>query len=282
MRDDPDDRPGAPAGSVGTQPLDHAITREDFERALRRVGLSVETVRDDVMQLAAQVVALTDALTRRLDAAPADSPAPPAPPSPSAEPLDAEVDRHTPASLEQVRRNDEGSMARLLLGAAEDKYAATPRGPDCLALLPVCQARCCGFHFALSTQDLDEGVIRWDYGKPYLVRQRPDDNRCVHSHPTEHRCTVYEHRPRPCRRYDCRDDPRIWADFERRILAGGDAAMTGRAAPTPGEPVSLADRVQARQLALAMETFSLNTDEAARGRLEAQARRELLPPRGDR
>jgi hypothetical protein len=30
---------------------------------------------------------------------------------------------------------------------------------------------------------------------------------------------VYEHRPAICRTYDCRKDPRIWIDFEKRIPA---------------------------------------------------------------
>jgi hypothetical protein len=31
------------------------------------------------------------------------------------------------------------------------------------------------------------------------------------------RCTVYDARPVPCRGFDCREDKRIWRDFEGRV-----------------------------------------------------------------
>jgi hypothetical protein len=31
------------------------------------------------------------------------------------------------------------------------------------------------------------------------------------------RCTVYDARPIPCRGFDCREDRRIWLDFEGRV-----------------------------------------------------------------
>jgi hypothetical protein len=29
---------------------------------------------------------------------------------------------------------------------------------------------------------------------------------------------VHEHRPVPCRAYDCRKDNKIWLDFEKKII----------------------------------------------------------------
>ncbi len=72
--------------------------------------------------------------------------------------------------------------------------------------------------FPLSYQDLDEGKVEWDYALPYLIRQGAD-RYCVHSHPETRGCTVYEQRPAACRTYDCRNDKRIWLDFEGRIPA---------------------------------------------------------------
>ena len=46
-----------------------------------------------------------------------------------------------------------------------------------------------------------------------------------------HRCGVYEQRPIPCRGYDCREDGRIWLDFERRVV--------NPAIHDPGWPASL-------------------------------------------
>lgn len=261
-----DDEHGVPAGSVGTARHDAPVTRDELERALRRAALATEGVRDDVIQLAAQVVALVEELTRRLDGVP---------PGPTVTPgtLEAAVDAATPAVLERIRVRDEGSSARVLIGDAEDKYRTTADGPDCTALLPICQARCCTLHFALSSQDLDEGVIRWDYGKPYLIRQRPDDGYCVHNAPEGRGCTVYHHRPRPCRQYDCRGDARIWADFDRREVAA-PSPYARREGSTPTE-LDLIERVRARQVALAMEGFAIGTREAERARqAAAQARAE--------
>jgi hypothetical protein len=103
------------------------------------------------------------------------------------------------------------------LGAAVDKYAQEAPQLDCAAIFPICQARCCKFNVYLSAQDLDERVIQWDYGKPYQIRKR-DDNYCVHSERDTGRCGVYRQRPAICRTYDCRNDKRIWVDFEKRIL----------------------------------------------------------------
>jgi hypothetical protein len=107
------------------------------------------------------------------------------------------------------------------LGAAVDKYAAETAPVDCASLIPICQARCCKLAVYLSAQDLDEGVLRWDYGKPYELRKAPD-GWCSHSDPQSRGCTVYGQRPTICRTYDCRTDKRIWRDFEKRITAWSD------------------------------------------------------------
>ncbi|HEY8285691.1 MAG TPA: YkgJ family cysteine cluster protein [Chloroflexota bacterium] len=102
-----------------------------------------------------------------------------------------------------------------------DKYAIPPEklpDIDCEARLPLCRAACCSMRFALSTQDLDEGVVRWEYGQPYLIRHNPEVGRCVHQDPDTFHCGVYEKRPSVCRVYDCRKDARVWVDFEQRII----------------------------------------------------------------
>lgn len=88
---------------------------------------------------------------------------------------------------------------------------------DCEGRIPLCGAACCRLPLALSPEDVHEGVVRWDLGRPYMVAQG-DDGYCVHMDRCTHRCGVYEQRPIPCRGYDCRKDGRIWLDFERRIV----------------------------------------------------------------
>jgi Fe-S-cluster containining protein len=89
---------------------------------------------------------------------------------------------------------------------------------DCQSRISLCKARCCKFIFPLSFQDLDERIVHWDYSTPYQLRRR-SDSYCVHNDSSCWRCTVYEMRPALCRLYDCRNDERIWIDFDRRILA---------------------------------------------------------------
>ena len=101
---------------------------------------------------------------------------------------------------------------------------------DCESRLHLCKARCCKLAFPLSFQDLDERVVQWDYSKPYMIRQKPDGY-CVHNDSTSKHCCVYEHRPATCRAYDCRNDKRIWLDFEGRIPAPEDAIEKERMQP---------------------------------------------------
>lgn len=134
-----------------------------------------------------------------------------------------ELEAHMEAARKNARARSLGE-AHVQVGMPEDKYAMTDLPDvDCRALIPICQGRCCRLRFALTFQDLDEGVVRWDYGKPYQIRQRPEDGHCVHAHPEQRLCTVYEHRPGICRQYDCRKDARIWLDFENKIPAPMEA-----------------------------------------------------------
>lgn len=117
-----------------------------------------------------------------------------------------------------VRENDQAKReAAVEVTDIPDKYALTDLPDiDCASLIPICKARCCALQFPLSVQDLDERVVRWDYARPYRIAQA-ESGYCVHNEGG--RCGVYHHRPGVCRAYDCRNDKRIWADFERKIPA---------------------------------------------------------------
>jgi Fe-S-cluster containining protein len=88
---------------------------------------------------------------------------------------------------------------------------------DCASRVHLCQAACCRMSFALSQQDVEEGVVKWDLGRPYLIAQ-DGDGYCRHLDRESNSCTVREQRPLPCRGYDCRKDERVWVDFEKRII----------------------------------------------------------------
>jgi hypothetical protein len=99
-----------------------------------------------------------------------------------------------------------------------DKYKVASADIDCAARMPLCKARCCTLSFELSEQDLDEGGIRWELSEPYLIRHNKDGY-CTHIDRATLGCTIYDQRPATCRGFDCRDDRRIWIDFDNRIPA---------------------------------------------------------------
>lgn len=219
---------------------DRYLTRTEFERALRHLNLADLDVRNLVLELAAQVVTLTHEVSRRL------------PPADDLATVEVAVAQEVGAALAEIRASDDGA-SRVVLHTGSDKYAAVAVEIPCAELIPLCGARCCSFTFPLSTQDLDEGVIRFDYGKPYMIRQRSSDGYCVHSDPITRACDAHAARPGTCRSYDCRNDKRIWTDFENRIPAPRDARIQR-------EPVKLDlhERARLRGLAVWREQVAID------------------------
>jgi len=237
--------------AYGTVAPDAPVSRAELERALRHLNTHDMLMRDRMLQLAAQVVALTDELTRRLDGV---EPATPWTP-PEAEKLKLEevLARTTPEVLRMVRANDAESDSGVTYDLGGDKYETTPSDVPCEELLSLCNARCCKMRFSLSPQDLDEGIIRWDYGQPYLIRQRESDRYCVHNDPDTRFCTVREVRPRVCRSYDCRKDKRVWIDYEARIPAEDQVNL----APEPAPAFDLLERARTRTTAVMVEHLGM-------------------------
>lgn len=226
--------------TYGTAAPEAPIAREDFERAVRYLHSNDLDLRDLILRLAAQVVALTNEVGRRL---PADG----------EESVEARIAAALPAVLERVQRNDARAVGRVWMETSLDnKYEIAGASPPCEELMPICQARCCRMVFPLSTADLDEGVIRWDYGQPYVIRQRASDGYCVHNDPASHGCTVHAQRPGACRRYDCREDKRIWIDYEKRIPVPIAPRRDDDEAP-----FDLHDRIRQKALAEMIELSSI-------------------------
>ena len=112
--------------------------------------------------------------------------------------------------------SDQG-MGAMLQDPEYDKYAFNAGVKiDCENRLHLCKAACCRLPFALSKQDVREGIVRWNLGQPYLIDQGKDGY-CVHLQRGSCQCGIYAQRPVPCRGYDCRNDQRIWLDFGKKI-----------------------------------------------------------------
>jgi hypothetical protein len=173
----------APEDPVRGLGFTHKVDMDNRER-LRQVSASLQALLE--LLLARGVIAADDLETRRL--------------------------RELERQIERARQE-----TLVAIGEPGDKYAVVGPEIDCAARLPLCRARCCTLLFPLSQQDLDERVVRWDYGQPYQIARR-DDGYCVHND-AGGGCGVYAQRPAPCRRFDCRGDARIWLDFDGRIPA---------------------------------------------------------------
>jgi len=112
----------------------------------------------------------------------------------------------------------EKGLGVMLQDEFEDKYSFEGEAKvDCENRIEFCHAACCRLRFALSKQDVYEGVVKWELGKPYLIAQGKDGY-CTHFERGTCRCTIREQRPVPCRGYDCSNDKRIWVDFENKIV----------------------------------------------------------------
>jgi hypothetical protein len=185
---------------------DDPPARRDLDDGLRFVHVLGMQTKLDGADGRARLEALIDALVARGVIAP--------------EELEARL-----ARTREAEGQRQAAQAAVQVAPTVDKYALTDLPViDCADRIPLCKARCCRLSFPLSFQDLDEGVVRWNYHRPYQIRQRADGY-CVHNDAASHRCDVHAHRPAVCRTYDCRTDPRIWVDFEQRIPAPDDAIL---------------------------------------------------------
>jgi len=127
-------------------------------------------------------------------------------------------ERKKAIATRMVSNSRERGMGVLLQDPETDKYTTTETVDiDCENRLPLCHAACCRLPFALSKQDVYEGVVRWDLGQPYMIAQEANGY-CTHLEHGSCHCTIRENRPLPCRAYDCSKGQKIWLDFEKRII----------------------------------------------------------------
>ena len=118
-----------------------------------------------------------------------------------------------------VEKFAEKGMGVALTDDEQDKYAyERPVQIDCENRLALCRGACCRLRFALTVQDLEEGTVKWELGRPYMIRHQANGY-CHHLDSETKGCGIYQSRPIVCRAYDCSKDKRIWADFENRIVS---------------------------------------------------------------
>ena len=111
---------------------------------------------------------------------------------------------------------DRGVKVRLSM--VDDKYSVESPDIDCASRIPLCGARCCSFDVALSKQDLLERKLPFVIERPYELPRDPVTKKCA-CMDERGACTAYDVRPATCRTYDCREDRRVWIDYEARIPA---------------------------------------------------------------
>jgi Fe-S-cluster containining protein len=123
--------------------------------------------------------------------------------------------------IQKLKRHAKAATSpQIALDHTTDKYEVEGTGAeiDCDARMHLCLGRCCSFEKPLSEQDLREGKLEWQIDRPYYLA-RTRTGLCAYQAEDTGGCKAYEHRPATCRRYDCREDARVWIDFEKRIPA---------------------------------------------------------------
>ncbi|WP_046757581.1 YkgJ family cysteine cluster protein [Kordia jejudonensis] len=88
---------------------------------------------------------------------------------------------------------------------------------NCDERMHICKGVCCKLNFALSVDEIESGTSKWDLGQPYYIRQK-STGYCTHLDEHKQCCSIYNDRPRVCRKYSCADDSRIWTNFEKMEL----------------------------------------------------------------
>jgi Fe-S-cluster containining protein len=128
-----------------------------------------------------------------------------------------ELEERKKAVAESLNKSN-AETPHVQLVETPDKYEAEHEiVVNCVSCIDVCKMVCCKLWFVLSVQDLTEGVVKWNCGMPYSIAQN-EDGFCLHLDHSNG-CTIYSNRPLVCRSYNCRNDRRIWVDFENKVLS---------------------------------------------------------------
>jgi Fe-S-cluster containining protein len=97
----------------------------------------------------------------------------------------------------------------------EEEQAGEP--VNCQERLHIYQAVCCKLNFTLSVDEIESGTAKWDLGMPYFIRHNKAGY-CTHIDSEKKCCSIYNDRPKVCQKYSCKNDERIWKDFDKMEL----------------------------------------------------------------
>src|SRR5215813_8210947 len=104
--------------------------------------------------------------------------------------IDELDDRKREVAKRLVKKNSEKGIGILLQEPEYDKYTFAGEAKiDCENRVQFCKAACCRLPFALSKQDIREGVVHWDLAQPYIIAQ-DKDGYCTHLERSCQRCTI--------------------------------------------------------------------------------------------
>jgi Fe-S-cluster containining protein len=131
----------------------------------------------------------------------------------SADDLTAAVDKTGRELVEAGRR----ASVDVAIRVDGDAPTVPADAIDCDARIPYCKAVCCRLRWALTAEEIENGPVKWDLGRPYFNRHNADGY-CHRIDPDTYGCTVYEQRPAPCRQFSCKGDGRIWKDFDAMVI----------------------------------------------------------------
>jgi hypothetical protein len=120
--------------------------------------------------------------------------------------------------IESVKKDrmDNGETLDAGVSLRVDNAENPLQSVNCEERLHICKAICCKLNFPLSQVEVEEGIIKWELGRPYYIRHS-NDGFCCHRGSTG-QCTVYNSRPKVCSSYSCQNDERIWKDFDTMVI----------------------------------------------------------------
>jgi Fe-S-cluster containining protein len=123
--------------------------------------------------------------------------------------------------IDKVKREaveaGESLHAGVALRIIEDEQSIPTIAVNCGERMHICKGVCCKLNFALTPEEVESRDLKWELGHPYFIRHEKSGY-CSHMDEQKNCCNVYDKRPAVCRNYSCREDARIWTDFENMEL----------------------------------------------------------------